>query len=315
MHGRVSGDPRWPVPAPLAVGAARMDDGTEIVIRRHGNPAGPRLVLSHANGFAVDAYYPFWSLLLDRFDVVVFDLRNHGWNPVGALETHAIPTFVRDMTAVARAIEAHFGPKPAVGVFHSLSGQAAVIEACHGTGSFAALVLFDPFICPRGCHPGHRERLRTTMQRMAEAARRRRTSFESEAAFAERLRGTPAFQGLRPGVAELLARTTLRRKDGGSEFTLRCPREYEARVYEQGYRYATTVDVDAISCPVKVIGSDPVAPHSFLPTVAMDEIVALHYDFVPETTHFLQLEEPEHCVAALLAFIGDDGGLVLGAGL
>ena len=152
------------------------------------------------------------------------------------------------------------------------------------------------------------------MQRMAEAARRRRTSFESEAAFAERLRGTPAFQGLRPGVAELLARTTLRREDGGSEFALRCPREYEARVYEQGYRYAATVDVDAISCPVKVIGSDPVAPHSFLPTVAMDEIVALHYDFVPETTHFLQLEAPEHCVAALLAFIGEDGGLVLGAG-
>ena len=304
-------DPRWTVPAPLAVGEARMDDETTILVRRHGNPAGPRIVLSHANGFAVDAYYPFWSLLMDRFDVVVFDLRNHGWNPVGALETHAIGTFVGDMAAVARAIEAHFEPKPAVGVFHSLSGQAAAIEACSDAGSFAALVLFDPFICPRGCHPGHRERLRTTMGRMVEGARHRRGSFDSEAAFAERLRDTPAFQLLRPGVADLLAQTTLRAVNGGTEFVLRCPREYEARIYEQGYQYASTVDVDAISCPVKVIGSDPVAPHSFLPTVAMDEIVALNYDFVPDTTHFLQLEEPERCLAALLDFIGEDGERVL----
>ena len=60
---------------------------------------------------------------------------------------------------------------------------------------------------------------------------------------------------------------------------------------------------------MKVIGSDPVAPHSFLPTVAMDEIVALNYDFIPETTHFLQLEQPEQCVAAMLEFIGNDGEL------
>lgn len=307
----MSGSPRWTVPAPLATGTAQMDDGTEIVVRRHGNPARPRLVLSHANGFAVDAYYPFWSLLTDRFDVVVFDLRNHGWNTVGALDAHTIPTFARDLTAVARAIEAHFGPKPAVGVFHSLSGQAAAIEACSGAGSFAALVLFDPFICPQGCHPEHRERLRTTMGRMAEGARRRRGSFDSEAAFAHRLGGSPAFQHLRPGVAELLAQTTLRRADGGTECVLRCPREYEAQVCEQGYQYAATVDVEAIGCPVKVIGSDPVAPHSFLPTVAMDEIAALRYDFVPETTHFLQLEAPETCVAAMLEFIGEHGERVL----
>ena len=309
----MSGAPQWTVPAPLATGAARMDDETEIVVRRHGDPDGPRLVLSHANGFAVDAYYPFWSLLADRFDVMVFDLRNHGWNPVGALEAHAIPTFACDMTAVARAIEVHFGPKPAVGVFHSVSGQAAAIEACQGAGSFAALVLFDPFICPRGCDPDHRERLRTTMARMAEGARRRRGSFDSEATYADRLRGTPAFQRLRPGVAELLAETTLRGVDDGSEFVLRCPPEFEARVCEQGYRYATTVDVDAISCPVKVIGSDPVARHSFLPTVAMDEIVALNYDFVPETTHFLQLEEPEQCVAAMSEFIEEHGLGLAGA--
>ncbi len=297
---------QWTVPDPLAAVDAQMADGTVIVLRRHGNPAGPRVVLSHANGLAMDAYYPFWSLLTDRFDVVVYDLRNHGWNLVGALDAHAIPTFVEDMTYVARAIGHHFGPKPAIGVFHSVSGQTAVIEACSGAGSFAALVLFDPFICPPGCHQGHRERLRNTMGRMVDGARRRRESFESEAAFAGRLRGTPAFGQLRPGVVDLMAQTVLRVANGGTEYVLRCPREYEARIAEQGYRYAESVRIDALPCPVKVIGSDPVAPHSFLPTVAMDEIMALNYDFVPETTHFLQLEEPEQCVGAMLDFVGKD---------
>ncbi len=305
------GNPRWVVPAPLAAVDAEMADGTAIRLRRHGNPAGPRIVLSHANGLAADAYYPFWSLLTDRFDVVVYDFRNHGWNAVGALEAHAIPTFVDDMTRVARAIGLRFGKKPAIGVFHSLSGQTAAIEACSGARSFAALVLFDPFICPQGCHQGHKDRLRKTMGRMVDGARRRRDSFESESAFAERLRRTTAFGRLRPGVHDLLARTTLRPANGGSEYVLRCPREYEARIAEQGYRYAESVDADMLPCPVKVVGSDPVAPHSFLPTVAMNEILALNYDFVPETTHFLQLEEPEQCVGAMLEFIGEEGERVL----
>ena len=45
-----------------------MDDGVPIMLRRHGNPSGPRLVLSHGTGLAIDVYYPFWSLLADRFD-------------------------------------------------------------------------------------------------------------------------------------------------------------------------------------------------------------------------------------------------------
>lgn len=305
-------EPTWSVPAPLATAHVEMADGTVIALRRHGNPAGPRVVLSHANGFAVDAYFPFWSLLTDRFDVCVYDFRNHGWNTASALESHSIATFVSDMTTVAGAIDAHFGAKPTIGAFHSLSALTAVIEACSGTRSFAALVLFDPFMCPRGCHAGHRERLKTTMGRMAEGALRRRDSFESEAAFALRLRETPAFGRMRPGVHDLLARTTLRPANDGSSYVLRCPREYEARIAAEGYDHAASVDADSLACPVKVIGSDPLAPHSFLPTVAMDEILAFDYDFVPETTHFLQLEEPELCLEAMLEFIGEDGTRVLG---
>ena len=294
---------RWSLPEPIAVGKATMDDGTTIWLRRHGNPDGIRLVLSHANGLASDAYYPFWTLLEDRFDLVLYDFRNHGWNAAGPLDAHSISTFVRDNEGIAQAIETHFGAKPRVGVFHSLSGQTAAFEATQVPDAYAALVLFDPFFCPPGCDPRHRDRLAQTLVGMAEAARRRRTVFESTTAYAERMCRSPAFERIQTGVVDLIAEATLRRATDGLAFELRCPREYEAKIYEQAFQYAISVEIDALSCPVKVIGSDPVEPNSFLPTVAMNEIIDLNYDFIPETTHFLQLEEPEECVATMLAFI------------
>ena len=37
--------------------------GANIRVRRHGNPAGMRLMVTHGNGFAADAYLPFWQQL------------------------------------------------------------------------------------------------------------------------------------------------------------------------------------------------------------------------------------------------------------
>ena len=69
------------VPPPIATLDFTMSDGAAIRVRRHGNVEGPRIVLSHGNGFAIDAYYPFWRYLLPDFDVIVYDQRNHGQNP------------------------------------------------------------------------------------------------------------------------------------------------------------------------------------------------------------------------------------------
>lgn len=303
--------PQWKVPEPLAIHQANMDDGTTISIRRHGNPDGVRIVLSHANGLAADTYYPFWTLLLKRFDLVVFDFRNHGWNAVGPLDSHSIAIFVRDITQVTRKIEHVFGKKPTYGVFHSMSAQSAMIEASSGKGSFEGLVLFDPFVCPQGCDPHQKERLMKTMKSMVGAARRRRATFESQESLADRLSKAPAFALLLPGVVDLIAQTTTRFAADSSSYVLRCPPEYEARIAEQGYRYASSVDVNKVSCPVKVIGSDPVVPHSYMPTVAMNEILALDYDFIPDTTHFLQLEQPEACVSAMMKLKDRDGTLLL----
>ena len=301
----------WDVPAPLSTVDVPLHDGTSIILRRHGNPEGTRLVLSHANGLSTDAYYPFWSLLADRFDLILYDFRNHGWNPAGDLEAHNIETFIQDMEQVVQAIDRHFGERPKIGVFHSMSAQVAVLHAAR-SGGFAALVLFDPFICPPGCAPQHLRALEATMRQLADGARRRRQTFASEEAFAERVRTAPIFERLVPGAADLIARTTLRRIPGATGYGLRCPRDYEAKIYEQGLRWATAVDIEKLPCPTKAIGSDPTVPHSFMPTVDLSELLLLDYDFVPETTHLLQLEAPGVCVHLMLEFLAQS---VLGQGV
>ena len=69
------------VPEPSESFDAEMADGAIVRVRRHGNPDGPRLVMAHGNGFAIDAYYPFWRLLTERYDLAIYDQRNHGRKP------------------------------------------------------------------------------------------------------------------------------------------------------------------------------------------------------------------------------------------
>ena len=103
-------------PEPSAMARARLSDGSVIVVRRHGNPDGPRVVFTHGCGFAADLYWPFWSLFADEFDVVVYDLRSHGWNETdrSAVAQHA-DARRRQPIRVLEAVDNTFGAKPTVG--------------------------------------------------------------------------------------------------------------------------------------------------------------------------------------------------------
>ena len=290
------------MPEPLAVVEVHADDGTPIILRRHGNPDGPRLVVSHGNGFSVDAYYPFWSLLLDRFDVILWDQRSHGWNPVGELDAQTVPAMVADHGCVGRAVDRHFGVKSKVGVLHSMSALTAVLYAAGGD-EFSAMVLFDPVICPLGCDPVDVVDVQAKLRNMSVSVRRRPQRFESVEVLAESIGRASVFGLLLPGVAELLAETMLRPAADGDGYELRCSSEHEARIIDQSVDWVLRVDLGSLSCPVKAIGSDPTVPFSFLPSVDLGHILVLDYDFVPDTSHFLLLEKPEECLDAMLPFL------------
>ena len=152
------------MPAPLPTHDVWVDDETTITLRRHGNPSGPRLVMTHGNGLSIDLYYPFCSLLVDDYDIVAYDLRNHGWNSASSMQNHNLPTLVHDHDVTMEATDAHYGEKPKVGVFHSISAPTPHCRARTSPRSTSAM--FSPSTttsCPnprtccrlnsRGCAP------------------------------------------------------------------------------------------------------------------------------------------------------------------
>ena len=295
----MTSDTVWDIPEPISVHDVRVDEDTVITLRRHGNSEGPRLVMSHGNGLAIDLYYPFWSLLADDFDLIVYDLRNHGWNGVSTIERHNVPTFVDDHDQVIEAIDSHFGDKPKVGVFHSVSALVTLLSPTRGS-EYSARVLFDPPLCKPGRNLKDFE---DAAIRLSAITRRRTETFKSREHLSGVLPYVSIWEHVVPGVHELYARTTLRERNGEPGFELRCPREYEAQVVDYASTFGVLVDFDSLVCPTKVIGADPTLPYSYLPTLDLSDVFTVGYDFIPDATHFLQLEQPEECVELLREFI------------
>ena len=295
----------WEVPEPLSTHDVPVDDETVITLRRHGNPDGPRLVLSHGNGLAIDLYYPFWSLLTDDFDLIMYDLRNHGWNSITSLQNHNIPTLVQDHDKILDAINLHYGDKPKVGVFHSVSSLITLLSPRNGR-DFAARVLFDPPLCKPGRN--HRE-FEEAASQLSSISRQRMARFKNREDFAFLLSFFPIFELVVPGGHDLFAMTTLRENQSEELYELCCPPEYEAQIIEYAGAFAVLVDFEAQVCPTKVIGADPTLPFSYLPTLDLSDVFTVGYDFLPDATHFLQLEQPEQCVAAMREFFDEIGAM------
>ena len=291
----------WKIPQPLSTLDVRLDADTVTTVRQHGNPSGTRLVLSHGSGLAADLYYPFWSLLADDFDLMVYDLRNHGWNGVGAQTDHNVPTLIRDHDIILECIVRDYGRKPTVGISHSL---ASLVTLLSFSKHYSAMVLFDPPLTKPGAS---QIELHEAAERAAAMIRRRGHHFEKREDFVELLGIFPTFKRAVPGVHELMARTTLRGSASGEGYELRCPREYEAQMMDYARSFFPLLDLDLLACPTKIIGADPTLPHAYLPTLDQRLVSAMDYDFIPEATHFLQLEKPAECVALAREFLERHG--------
>ncbi len=293
----------WEIPEPDDVLEVPAADGSVIHVRRHGIPHGPRLLLTHGNGMAADAYFPFWGGLTDRFEIFVHDLRNHGWNRVGCLEHHRIANLIDDGGRVVEAIEREFSRKPLVGLFHSLSGLLGLRQSIAGVIRFDAIVAFDLPVVPPGQSRDDIERVGKHLARMA---RKRRNGYPSYESFVRRLARMPVFNRLQARDLDLIARTTLKaRPEGGVE--LRCPPEYEAQMFEEYYSWSSRTEARDAPCPVKAISADPTITGTYLPGEGMEELVHVDYDFVPETSHLHQIEAPNRCRRAMLEFLDEIG--------
>jgi pimeloyl-ACP methyl ester carboxylesterase len=296
------------VPPPIAAATLVMKDGAQIRLRRYGKPGATRLVLSHGNGLAINAYAPFWLPLAEHYDVVVFDMRNHGENPLHDETAHHWETFYSDIEAILQGIVAQFGPATTVGVFHSLSSLAALSHtqrtAAKGLPNrLDAICLFDPPMLAPKSH-ALRAAGEADSVKMSTRAARRTPVFDSPDELAQQFRKHASFARWVPEGADLFARHTLRQMPDG-RWTLRCPPSYEARVFKEN-KGPLFEGLPTVPIPLIIIAGDPDAvyasPAAKVAKAAHEEL-GIEYAFVPDTTHFLQIEEPQACRDLLIDFL------------
>jgi pimeloyl-ACP methyl ester carboxylesterase len=293
---------------PLSTDDLTMSDGAVIRLRRHGVPGRTRIVLSHGNGLAIDAYELFWAPLARDYDVVVFDIRNHGQNPLHEPRAHGWQRIFADMPEIFAAIERRYGAARTVGAFHSLSALAAIDSALrHGT-PWAALVLFDTPIVPPPGHP-LTELERADVLDLVKRTLRRPQRYVSPGVFAAQLARKPAFSRWQPEAFAAVALHTLR-ETADDGWQLRNPRELEAYIFESKPDAGHWHGMARLQCPTLLIAGDPhsrfAAPGAHAAR-AIHEEMGLDYGFVPDTTHFLQLEAPQTCRELLVSFLARHG--------
>lgn len=298
------------LPTPARVFDAVMDDGAIIRVRQHGNPAGPRLVLSHGNGLAIDAYLSFWGPLCNSHEVILFDIRNHGENPLhGDPAHHHLAQFARDLETVCAAVERELGARPMAGVFHSLSALAAIRHAETHPERWRALVLFDPPIYPRDGHPLRTEQ-HASKESLASRARRRTGRYAHPNDFAAQLASIPAFKRWRREAYKLMAYATLKPEGSTGTWVLRCPREFEAQVFDESRDQELWYGVGRLKVPVKLVCGDPNLEDADAPALIGQAIARefpIAYEAIPDSTHFLQIERPEECIRAMESFLAKHG--------
>ena len=296
------------LPEPNETFEVESDEGAAFPVRRYGNTNGLRLYISHGNGFAVDAYLPFWSLLAERFDLILFDMRNHGRNPRAGFDGHNYFQMARDIGAITAACEERLGAAKKAGVFHSMSARAAMKHAVEMEWIWDALVLFDPPNVPPKDHRLY-PAMRTFEMRLVEFAADRQEHFSDPAQLAAYYAESRAHQRWTEGTHALMAQSVLQ-QDASRGWSLTCPPEYEASIYLAALTIDLWPKANAFAGPVKLIGADPEAEKG-PPTGPANKALAQEggyvYEAIPETGHMLQLERPRECVAAMERFLAECG--------
>jgi pimeloyl-ACP methyl ester carboxylesterase len=284
-----------------------MEDGAVIRLRQYGNVAGPRLALSHGNGLAIDGYFAFWKLLLERYELILFDFRNHGQNPLHQFENHNWPQFILDLERIFHAIQDHFGAKRTAGAFHSLSAVGSAMHTQRMGKRWDPLVLFDPPFFPPDSHPVRNLQM-LNEDDIGARAERRTPSYADPMDLAKQF--SKYLRGWQPEAYEQMARATLRHDEASGKWLLACPREYEAHIFRSNRESKTWTRMANMPVAVKLICADPAAGEQ-MPTALIGKALAeeahVEYDFIPGTTHFLQVERPVDCVRSTEEFLERNG--------
>lgn len=280
-----------------------LQDGATVKLRVYGR--GPRLVMSHGNGFAIDAYRQFWSSFLDRHEVVVFDFRHHGLSSPYKGPIQNWPSFVADFGVIVATIERELGAAEMVGVFHSMSALTALLHASENRTSWRGLIAFEPPTPPGLGHPEF-EPFFELHRNLAAVAARRRSRFANVDELAASFARSHSFRRIDAEVLHRLAAATLRWNDVEHHYELACAREFESETFRLRHLGDAWGRVTSVSLPVCMVAGIPDRDENGCLSNLARSLAAdggFAFQSVPDATHFLQLERPRECAAIVDAFV------------
>jgi len=281
----------------------KLSDGASVSVRRWGPEREQRIVISHGNGLAADGLWVFGRELLADFEVVAFDLRNHGQSVPTSQPEMPWPRYIADIPEIFDAIVDGLGARETHGAFHSMSSACTLIAQTLTPRPWASLTLFEPPLAPASS-PDLRRRFDVMQQGLAERALKRRREFPDPEDLARSFGRVPAFSDVAADAILQFARATLRPADAG--WQLACAVEVEAS------NFVTAVDLvrhwddfAGIDVPVQLIVGDE-AVHDMPILAEFGRSMAQSFGFsvitCPGTNHFMQLQRPAWCGRQVAAF-------------
>ncbi|MFC5384763.1 alpha/beta hydrolase [Aquamicrobium segne] len=281
-----------------------MNDGASIIARHYSKPGALRLFITHGNGFAVDGYRIFWEPLLADFDVVLYDMRNHGLNPSAGGDGHHYRQFSQDITTIYEGVTQRIGKAESIGIFHSMSSRSAMKNAVELGSPFDKLVLFDPPSVPPRGHALY-EAMQSFEIKLINWATSRRDRFASPDELEAEYSAARASSKWLPQARADMAKAVLQPDPEGG-FRLSCQRELEAVIYLQALSLDLWPSAEQLKVPALLVGADPDgdgAPPTGPANRALAQEGGYTYHGMKGTGHLLQIEQPERCRDVLYDFI------------
>jgi pimeloyl-ACP methyl ester carboxylesterase len=252
---------------------------------------GPLTLFVHATGFHARC----WDGVigeLPRIHALAVDLRAHGSSE--QRPPYTWDRFAEDVLALVRELDL----RDVVGVGHSMGGYCVAHAAALAPERFRSLVLVDPVILDPailelrkagGTHPA------------SEGVRKRKKDFVSPEAMFERFRTRAPYSTWREDVLRAYCLHGLRQDPRGEGYTLACPPEIEADIYERSGDQRIVPLLPRIEAPATVLRArerkDAGPVHSFAASPTWPATAAAlprgRDVYLPERSHFLPMEAPE----------------------
>ena len=253
---------------------------------------GPPILFLHATGFLGRIYAPILRELRRAGHVFSYDQRGHGESELPRRPIDGWHTTADDLEGFIDAM----GWKAVRGIGHSAGATAFGAVGSRRPELIAGVVMAEPVILDLTTPPARRP------TELRERTLKRKRTFDSVEAMFENFRSKPPCDTWRTEILRDYCEFGTYETHHGNR-SLRCSPEIEARVYE------TSRDFDGLglmlACPAPMLvlfGEKSDSPGILLAERVGREAARARVEVIPETSHFMPMEQPELVARKALEF-------------